>query len=299
MIYDVLIIGGGAAGLGAALYSARFGMKTVMLSKDFGGTGNVAHQVDNWIGEPGISGMNLMKKFINHVKQYKVPMITGEVMSIKKGKSGFKVLTKDKKTYESKTVIYAVGMDYKKLKVPREKEFEGKGVHYCYTCDGPLYGGKVVGVVGGGDSACLGSLMLKDYAKKVYIIYRKDKLGAEPITVKNVQKEKKIKVIYNSNVVEIVGDKFVTSVKLDTGKEIKLDGVFVQIGHIPLTSIAKELGIGLDHGLIKVDKNQETNVNGFFAAGDLTNATGLKQFITSVAEGSIAAQGAYYYITKQ
>jgi thioredoxin reductase (NADPH) len=299
MIYDVLIIGGGAAGLGAALYSARFSMKTILIAKEVGGTGNIAHQVDNWIGEPGISGMALMKKFIDHVKQYNVPMVDDEVIEIKKSGKGFKVKTTSGESYESKTLIYSAGMKYGKLNIPGEKEFEGKGVHYCYTCDGPLYKNKVVGVVGGSDAAGLASLMLKDYAKKVYVIYRKGKLRAEPITSENVYKEKKIEVIHNSNVVEIKGDKFINSVKLDTGKEIKLDGLFIQIGHIPLTDIAKKLGVNLVKGIIKVDKTQSTNINGFFAAGDLTDASKLKQFITSAAEGSVAAQSAYNYVAKQ
>ncbi len=299
MIYDVLIIGGGAAGLGAALYSARFSMKTILIAKEMGGTGNIAYKVDNWIGDPGISGMDLMKKFVDHVKQYDVPMIDDEVIEIKKVKNVFKVKTKSGKSYEAKTLIYSAGMKYKKLDVPGEKEFEGKGVHYCYTCDGPLYKDKVVGVVGGSDSAGLASLMLKDYAKKVYVIYRKDKLRAEPITSERVYKDKKIEVIHNANVVEINGDKFANSVKLDTGKELKLDGLFIQIGHVPLTDIAKDVGVKLVNGIIKVDKNQSTNVDGFFAAGDLTNSSELKQFITSAAEGSIAAQSVYHYVTKQ
>ena len=299
MKYDVMIIGGGAAGLGAALYSVRFGLKTALIAKEIGGTGNIAHQVDNWIGEPGISGMELMKKFVKHVEQYKVPMITDEVVDIKKTGSGFKVSTKSKKIHEAKTVIYSLGMNYRKLGAPGEKEFEGKGVHYCYTCDGPLYKGKVVGIVGGSDAAGLGALMLKDYAKKVYVIYRGAKLRAEPITADRIYKEKKIEVIHNANVKEIVGDKFVTTVKLDTGKDLKLDGLFIQIGHVPLTDLAKKAGVNLSKGIIKVDNGQATNVDGFFAAGDLTNASPLKQFITSAAEGSIAAQSAYKYITKQ
>ncbi len=296
-LYDTIIIGGGAAGLGAALYAARFMLNTICIAKEFGGTGNIAHLVDNWIGEPGVSGFDLMQKFIKHVKQYNVPLVEDEVTEIVKEGKNFVVRTKSGTTYMGKTIIFTMGMVHRKLNVSGEKEFEGKGVHYCYTCDGPLYGGKIVAVVGGSDSAGLGSLMLKDYAKKVYVIYRGEKLRAEPITAQQVYGSPKIEVIHKANIVEIRGDKFVTSVKLDTGKEIKLDGVFIEVGHLPLSDIPQKLGVKVDdHGFVHVDRTQATNVPGFFAAGDITNATSLKQFITSASEGSIAAQGVFLYL---
>ncbi len=185
MKYDVIIIGGGAAGLACALYSARFSMKTLVIAKEFGGTGNVAHVVDNWIGDPGIGGMDLMQKFIEHVKSYKVPMVDGLVSSVKKKGKEFVVMV-GKKNYETKTVVFANGMRHRNLNVPGEKEFTTKGVHYCYTCDGPLYGKKTVAVIGGSDSAGLGALFMAEYAKKVHVIYRKAKLRAEPVTAKKV-----------------------------------------------------------------------------------------------------------------
>ncbi|MDP3729035.1 MAG: FAD-dependent oxidoreductase [bacterium] len=296
---DVVIIGGGAAGLGAALYCARFTLKTTVIAKDYGGTGNIAHLVDNWIGEPGITGPDLMQKFVSHVKEYKVPLVEAEVESIKKIKKGFVVKTKDKKNYESKTILFANGMTHRKLGVPGEKEFAGKGVHYCYSCDGPLYPGKTVAIIGGGDAAALGTLFMEGYAKKIYVIYRGGKLRAEPISAQKVYKMKKAEVIHNTNVVEIYGDKFVKGIKTDTKKDIKVDAVFVEIGHLPLSALAKSIGVKLDaKGFIPVDKNHATNIHGVFAAGDITNATSLKQFITSAAEGSIAAQGVYYYLQK-
>ncbi|MBT3865654.1 FAD-dependent oxidoreductase [Candidatus Woesearchaeota archaeon] len=295
---DVIILGGGAAGLGAALYSARFSLDTICIAKEMGGTGNIAHKVDNWIGEPGISGMDLMDKFAKHVKDYKVPLITDIVKEIKKVDGGFEVVC-EKETYQGKTVIFALGMKHRELGIPGEKEFSGKGVHYCYTCDGPLYKDSTIAVVGGSDSAALGAIFMKDYAKKVYVIYRGDKLRAEPISAKQVYDDEKTEVIHNANVVEVVGDKMMTKVKLDTGKELDLDGLFIEIGHIPLNEIAEKVGVKLDgRGFIDVNKEQATNVEGFFAAGDITNSTSLKQFITSAAEGSIAAQGAYHYLTR-
>ncbi len=295
---DVIIIGGGAAGLGAALYCARFTLKTRVLAKEYGGTGNIAHRVDNWIGEPGITGSELMQKFVNHVKEYKVPLDEGEVLSVEKTKKGFLVKTSEKK-YESKVLIFANGMTHRKLGVSGEKEFSGKGVHYCYTCDGPLYSGKIVAIVGGSDAAALGALFMESYAKKIYVIYRGEKLRAEPISSQKVYSSKKIEVIHNTNVVEIYGDKFVKGLKTDTKKDIKLDGIFIEIGHLPLNALAKTLGVVLDQkGFIIVNKELGTNIPGVFAAGDITNGTSLKQFITSVAEGSVAAQGVYRYLQK-
>ena len=170
-MYDVIILGGGAAGLGAALYSARYALNTLLIAKEFGGTGLIAHKVDNWIGEPGIAGIPLMNKFVDHVKQYNVPMVQAEVKSITKNDDKTFTVKADK-TYKTKAIIYAFGMTHRKLNVKGEKEFSGKGVHYCYTCDGPIYKDKNVAVIGGSDSAGLGSLFLADYAKKVSVLYR-------------------------------------------------------------------------------------------------------------------------------
>ncbi len=296
---DVIVLGGGAAGLGAALYSARFSMDTICIAKEFGGTGNIAHKVDNWIGEPGVNGFDLMQKFITHVKEYKVPMITDTINEIKKIEGGFEVIC-NKETYRGRSIIFAMGMKHRELNIPGEKEYASKGVHYCYTCDGPLYRDKIVAVIGGSDSAALGAIFMKDYAKKVYVIYRGEKLRAEPISSKQVYDDEKIEVIHKTNVIEVLGNgKSMNKVKLDNGKELSLDGMFVEIGHIPLNEIAKNVGVKVDdHGFIEVNKEHATNINGFYAAGDITNATSLKQFITSAAEGSIAAQGAYHYVTR-
>ncbi|MAG59196.1 thioredoxin reductase [Candidatus Woesebacteria bacterium] len=298
-MHDVIIIGGGAAGLGAALYCARYNLKTLLIAKEFGGTGNIAHQVDNWIGEPGISGMKLMQKFIKHVDSYKVQRLTEEVKSITKNSEGtFSV--KAEKTHKTKTIIYALGMTHRKLGIPGEEEYASKGVHYCYTCDGILYKDKTVAVVGGSDAAALGALFLGQHAKQVYVLYRKDKLRAEPISSKQVYEHPKIKVIHNVNVTEFKGEAMLKSITLDNGKTMDLDGVFIEIGHIPLSNLAKEVKVKInDHGFIEVDQTQTTNVKGFFAAGDITTAHTLKQFITSAAEGSVAAESVYRYLTKE
>lgn len=292
---DLIIIGGGAAGLGAALYAARFRLDVVVIAKEFGGTGNIAHRVDNWIGEPGISGWDLMQKFIRHVESYKVPMISEEVTAVEKSNDGFTVRLTDGTTHESRLMLLSNGMVHRKLGVPGEDTYAGKGVHYCYTCDGPLYKGRVLAVVGGSDSAALGSLFLSEYGSKVYTIFRKEQMTAEPISVEKVLTHPKITAIPKTNVVEILGKEGrATELKLDSGSMLAVDGLFVEVGHLPLNEIAKGLGVSVDErGYIIVNRKQETNVSGVLAAGDITNATELKQFITSASEGSIAAQTAY------
>ena len=297
--HDLIIIGGGAAGLGAALYAARFRLKVIVLAKEYGGTGNIAHRVDNWIGEPGISGFELMQKFVQHVKQYEVPMIEGEVTEVSKTADGFEVVASDKR-YEARIGLFSNGMVHRKLGVPGEEEHAGRGVHYCYTCDGPLYRGKRLAVVGGSDAAALGTVFLSEYATKVYTVVRRERLTAEPVSVEQVGKLANAELVPLSNVTGIIGDKSkVTQVKLDTGKVLDIDGIFIEIGHLPLNQLARDLGVETDaKGFIKVNSKQETNVPGVLAAGDITNATELKQFITSAAEGSIAAQTAYHTISK-
>ena len=294
---DVIIIGGGTAGLAAGLYSARYKLKTKILVKELGGTGNEAHLVDNWIGSPGIAGLDLMDNFVKHVKSNGVSIDTEEVTKVSKEEDKFVMETSSGKTFESKAIIFANGMKHRKLGITGEKEYEGKGVHYCYTCDGPLYGGKIVALIGGSDSAALGALFMAQHAEKVYVIYRKSKLRAEPVSTEAVYNHPKIEVIHDTNLTEIYGEKFVTGVKTDTGKDIKLDGVFIEIGHLPQSDLPKQVGVEVDErGFVDVDKDFKTNVDGVFAAGDVTNSTTLKQFITSASQGSIAAQTAYFYL---
>ena len=297
--HDLIVIGGGAAGLGAALYAARFRLNVLALAKEFGGTGNIAHRVDNWIGEPGISGFDLMQKFIEHVKQYGVPMIQEEVTAVSKTADGFEVAASDTR-YSTRMIVFSNGMAHRKLGVPGEEEYAGRGGHYCYTCDGPLYRGKRLAVIGGSDAAALGTMFLSEYATKVYTVFRRERMTAEPVSMERVQKLVNAEFVPSSNVTEVIGDGTkVTQAKLDTGRVLDIDGLFIEIGHLPLNQLARDLGVETDaKGFIKVNSRQETNVHGILAAGDITNATELKQFITSAAEGSIAAQTAYHTISK-
>jgi len=187
-------------------------------------------------------------------------------------------------------------MKHKHLGVPGEDEFAGKGVSYCYTCDAAFYPNKVVGVVGGGDSACMGASLIAKYASKV-IMFVRSELKGEPINIKTVLDDPKIEVMKGVEIAEIKGEKFVDSVSLKDGAVVALDGLFVEIGHAPVNELAQSLSLKIDgHGFVEVDKEMKTNVSGVFAAGDICNGTTLKQFITSAAQGSIAAQSAYEFL---
>lgn len=295
MIYDVIILGGGPAGLGAAVYSARFKLNSLLIAKQIGGLLNEAHMVENWLGVKHAKGQELIKQFEEHVKALKVPIKKEEVVSLKKKKNIFEVGT-NKGKYQSKTIILALGTIKRKLNVPGEDKYIGKGVSYCYICDAAFFKNKIVAVIGGNDSAVVAALQLAEHAKQVYIIYRKDEIRAEPILKHKLAKNKKIKIITNTEITHIQGNNFVEKVIFNNGREFKLDGIFIEIGSVPSVDLAKELSIKIDRNeQIIVDKAQKTNIDGVFAAGDMTDSI-MKQAITAAAEGSIAAMSAYRLI---
>lgn len=297
--YDVIIIGSGVSGLAAAMYAGRFGLKTLVVGDSTGGTINLTDDIENYPGFKSIKGMALADAIRDHAKEYDIEIIQDKVTEVKNCKACFDVMVKDKR-FNGKTLIFSTGTEWRKLGVPGEKEFTNKGVHYCALCDGAVYKDKIIGVVGGSDSAAKEALLLTQYGKKVYIIYRKEKIRAEPITDKKVSGNKKIGVISNTNVTEIKGDKFVNSVMLDKeykgSKEFKLDALFIEIGHVPLSGLAKSIGVKLNEkNEIVTDEDSKTNVKGVYAAGDVVDSK-FKQAITGVAEGVIAAYNVYQYI---
>jgi len=294
-MYDTIIIGGGVSGLGSAIYAKRFGLKTLVLSDFFGGTITKTHLVENYPGFKSLSGFELAQNIIEHAKSVEAELKDEPAKSIEKTDKGFKVET-EKNTYESKTVIFATGTHHRKLGVKGEAEFANKGVSYCATCDGPFFRNKVVAVVGGSDSAVKESLMLAEFASKVYIIYRGENLRPEPINKKRMEENSKIETITKTNITEIIGDTKLTKVKFDTGKELALDGLFIEIGRIADTEMAKKLGVETNEkGEIKIDRMSKTNMEGFYAAGDVTDSE-WKQAIVGVSEGVKAAYSAYNYI---
>ncbi len=297
-IYDLIIVGAGPAGLTAAIYAQRYLLDTLVIGELQGGMMSESHKICNFPTQNNISGLQLTQKLINHVKELKGEIKQERVKEIKKEDKKFIVET-DKNEYFSKKIILAVGTEKRKLNVPGEEKFLGKGVSYCATCDAGFFRDRVVGVVGGSDAALTAALLLAEYAKKVYIIYRKNKFfRAEPAWVKQVDKNKEIEKIFSSNIKEISGKEKVEKVKLDSGKELKLDGVFVEIGSVPNEEFSEQLGLRTENGYIKVNKEQKTNVDGVYAAGDVTNNP-LKQVVTACGEGATAANSAYEEIVKE
>ena len=307
--YDFIIIGAGGAGLAAAMYGARLGLKTLCLGHShgtempLGGVITTTNVVENYPGFIRLTGTELADKIKEHAQSYDLVTLKEEkVDEVKKLGDLFTVKTSEN-IYQGKTILFATGTKWKKLDVPGSKEFENKGVAYCALCDAVLFKNKVVCVVGGSDSAAKDAMVLAEHAKKVYIIYRGEKIRPEPINYERVIKNKKIEIINNTNVTEIKGNQLVEKVILDKPykgkKELELQGVFVAIGHIILSDLAKSIGIKVNEkGEIILDhKTSETNIKGVFAAGDVADKP-FKQLITGVAEGCTAAFSAYEYISK-
>jgi thioredoxin reductase (NADPH) len=299
MKYDTIIIGAGPAGLTAALYSYRYSLKTLVISKDLGGTALEAHSIENFPGYKNITGINLMKSWIDHIKSLKIEIHQDDVINIEKIKDIFEITTKNGKKFQTKTVILALGMKRKKLNIENEDKFLGHGISYCTICDAPIYKNKIVAVIGGGNSALIDAQLLSQYAKKVYLIHRRDEFKAEPKREQDTKKNKKVEIIYNANVKQIKGTNFVKSIFLDNKTELKIDGIFIDIGFIPSVDIIKKLDLKCDkHDYIIVNNKQETNIPGLFAAGDIT-FNPLKQIITAAAEGAISAFSAFKFIKNE
>lgn len=297
--YDIIVIGTGVSGYGAALYSGRFRMKTLVIGKETGGVINWANDVDNYPGIPSMSGIDLADKVKDHAFKFGAELKLEEVNNIEKQDDSFKVAT-DKNEYFSKTIVIATGSERKKLGIPGEKEFEGNGIHSCAICDAYIYKGKTVAVVGGSDSAAKEALVLAESASKVYMIYRGEQIRAEPINYDKVMERENIEIINNTNVLEIMGSEKLEKVLLDNpynnNNELALDGLFIEVGHTPLSQLAKKIGVDLnDRDEIITDKMSRTNVKGVFAAGDVTDIE-FKQAITGVAQGVTAAYMAFKHI---
>jgi len=296
-IYDVAIIGAGPAGMSAAIYSSRYNLKTIIFDPQSGGVANWAHEIENYPGFEKIEGIELMSKFRKQAEIHGTEFVDDTIKDIIKEKEIFVVKT-ERKTFNSKTVILATGTQKRKLNIPTEEKYAGKGVSYCATCDGALFRDKITCIIGGSNAAAMSALLLAEYSKKVYLIYRgsESELKADPIRISQMKKNKKISLIFKTEVKEIKGKVFVESITLTNGQEIKTDGVFVEIGSVPSTYLAQKLGLNLSNqGYILVDNLMSTNIAGIFACGDIIEKK-LKQIVTATSEGAIAAHGAYNYI---
>lgn len=296
--YDLIIIGGGCAGYPAAVYAARFNLKTLVIAKEMGGLITTTHLVENYPGFISLTGPELAKKLEDHVKANNVEIENDIVESVKKeGKYFLIKTTLGEKTYKTKTVLLATGTKHRHLDAPGEKEFSGKGVSYCATCDGMFFKNKIVGIVGGGDSAAKEAMVLAKNSSKVYMFVRTT-LKAEPINAQRIRSNPKIEIIENINVKQICGEKQVTHVLLDNGKKVDLSGIFISVGMLAQNELAKSLGCSLNQkGEIIIDNMSRTNIEGVFAAGDVVNSE-WKQGIIASAQGSVAGYSAFEYIEK-
>lgn len=300
-IYDAVIIGGGAAGLSAGIYAARYLMKTLLImGKEPGGETATAWTVENYPGFKKIDGFDLIQNMIDQAKETGVELVYEEAVKIEGSKHCFTTHTA-KQQFDSKTLILAFGAQRRHLGLPKEKELVGKGVSYCSTCDAPLFKNKIIAIVGGGDSSVKGSILAAQYSPKIYLITRGDELTPEPVNLERMEKlGNQVEVIYNNEVKEfLTKNGKLIGVKLSKpyqGKdELDVEGVLIEIGFQPRKDIPEMLDIEFDdHGYIKVDKEMKTNIDGVFACGDGTNAFGaFKQVVTAAATGAMAATSAY------
>lgn len=308
---DLVIIGIGPAGLTASIYASRYKLNHVLVGQVLGGAIALAHRVENYPGFTSVSGLELSQKMEDQVKA-----LGGEIVKTTVGKvepispigqisqiGGFKVFGGNGQVWEAKTIILANGSQRRELNVPGEKEYLGKGVSYCTTCDAPFFRNKTVAVIGGSDSAVSGAIHAAEFAEKVYLIHRRNEFRAEPVWVLEMEKNPKIEKVLENQVTEIMGDGVkVNGIKLEKPyqnvSEIKLDGIFIEIGGVPGTSLAIPLGVEVDKiGYIKVQDDMSTNVPGFFAAGDITDkAQVLVQMTTACAQGAIGAASVFKYL---
>lgn len=298
-MYDLVIIGGGPAGITASIYAARKRMKFVLVTKEIGGQTSFSGNIENYTGYNFITGPELVSKFEDHMKKFGINLKEGEkVLSVKKQGDVIKVTT-DKEFYETKTVIVASGKRSKELGVPGEKEFKNKGLSYCATCDGPLFSGKDVAVIGGGNSAMDAALQLINIANHVYIINNTPALGGDAVVREKIQKSIIAVIMNNTTVTEIIGDKVVTGIKISKqGKEerISVKGVFVEIGLVPNSEFVFDVAKN-ELNEIKVNCQGESNIPGIFAAGDVTDVPE-KQIIVAAGEGTKAVLSAFKYVAK-
>ncbi len=299
MRYDLIIIGSGAAGLGAALYAGRYRLKTLVIGKEFGGETAKAGTIENYPGAPTIDGYELMSVMKKQTTGLGVEFVNAEVTDITRQEHCFEI-TAQKKTYQAPTVILATGAERRRLGLPNEKELTGRGVHYCVTCDGPVYGGKTIAMVGGGDASIKGAILAAEYVNKLFLIVRGKEVSAEPINMERLKAlGDKIEILFETKVEEIVGkdrlEKVVLSRPVGGSNELVIDGLFIEVGAVPSVELAKRLGVELDErGYIKVDSMMRTNIDGVFAGGDAVNHFGaFKQDITSAAMGAVAATSGY------
>ncbi len=303
-MYDFLIIGGGPAAAAAAVYAARKKMKTILIAEEWGGQSVVSGGIENWIGTKNVSGVAFAKMLEEHVRaQEDIEIVMSDkVTKVEKANGSFKVFTEKGKEYETKTVFVGSGARRRKLGVPGEKEFDGKGVAYCSTCDAPVFGGKDVAVIGGGNAGLEAVLDLIPYATSIKLMERSDSLKGDAVTQEKVKASSKVEIVFHAETLEIFGQNFVEGLRYkDRGtgeeKKIAVEGVFVEIGSVPNSDMVKDLVEMNKFGEIIINsKNARTSQLGIWAAGDVTDDP-FKQNNISAGDAVKAALDAYNYVT--
>ncbi|MBC63736.1 MAG: thioredoxin reductase [Chloroflexi bacterium] len=305
---DVLIAGQGAASFAAGLYTSRYQLSTLIVGEHFGGETAIGGLIENYPGQPDIDGFDLMLKFKEQIDNLKTPIHSSNLVNVEKKSGKFHSILEDGTQIESISLILGIGRERRKLGLENEDSWTGKGISYCSTCDAPLYKNKSsVAVVGGGNAAVEGALLLSKYAEKIYLIYRKGKFTRpEPILLKILDQTSNIDVLFNTEITNLIGDdilglKSISISKTWEGKsQIDVDGLFVEAGADPRIDIPKKLGLELNSSTneVHVDIAQKTSIEGVFAAGDLTDGTELKQTITAASQGAISALSAYQYVSE-
>ncbi len=304
-VWDVIIVGGGPAGLTASIYATRYSLKTLVLATVYGGVMSEAHKICNYPSWPEVTGPELTAKFKDHATASGAKLELDTVEEISKENELFKVKTQLGKEYLGKTLILTMGMKHRKLGVAGEEKFLGKGVSYCFTCDGAFFKQKKVAVIGGGDGAVTAALYFADISPEVYLIYRGESLRAEPAWIESVKKKSNIKVLYNTNVVELKGEEVLSQIVLDQEfegkKELEVAGLFIEIGGEPSRKLTQMLGVEIDQeGYVQVDAWGKTNIPGVWAAGDLTaSSKGFRQIITACSQGAISVRNIFGSLQKK
>ncbi|RMF89796.1 MAG: FAD-dependent oxidoreductase [Methanobacteriota archaeon] len=304
-MYDLIIVGGGICGFSAAMYAGRLGLKTLVLEGGvLGGTITTTNIVENWPGIKKISGEDLAMQVIDHAKEYGIEVRNEWVREVRAGgKKGCFTVLGEEGTYESRTIIFATGAKHRKHPAKGAERLENKGVHYCALCDGPLYTGREVAVIGGGDSAAKEALLLTEYASRVHLIVRGKALRGEPVNNRRVLENKKIALHTEREVMEMKGEKKLESLimKGPDGRleELPVAAAFIAIGITPLSEVAEKMGVKVNKKKeIIIDRTSSTNIPGVFACGDVTD-TRFKQAITGAGEAVTAAYWAYAHVNDE
>ena len=303
MIYDLIIIGGGPAGIAAGIYAARKRLNTLLITKEWGGQITKANEVQNWPGIKSISGLDLIKQMTEHLKSFEIEIRENkEVIDLDKKGDNFIIRDNDEQ-YEARAVIVASGKMPRTLNIPGEDKFKGRGVSMCATCDAPIFKNKEVAVIGGGNVGFGVAMDLVKYAKKIYILEFFEEMKGDPMTKEKLAQTEKVEFITNAVIKEIKGTKFVESLiyedrKTSEDKEIKVEGVFISVGMMAKAEFATKLVELNKIGEIVIDKDNYTKTPGLFAAGDITDIK-YEQVVIAAGEGAKAALAATEYLGKK